>query len=90
MNSVVQFLNRVDLSAAMRLIILLTAPAASLAFQGRSLEFFSLIMLTNLIGGFCGVLLFRFRHAKATCGVIVVREMPARIRVPAESGNALN
>lgn len=63
MNFVFRFLNRVDLSAMLRLALLLMGPAASLAIQGHSPEFFGLVMLTNFAGVVCGVILFKIRLA---------------------------
>jgi len=65
MNSVFQLLNRVEsLGTLVRLAMLLTVPAASLSVQTGSPLFFTLVMLTNLIGVICGVALYKVRLAK--------------------------
>jgi hypothetical protein len=65
MNSVFQLLNRVEsMSTLIRLAMLLTLPAAALSVEASSPLFFTLVMLTNVVGVVCGVVLFKVRLAK--------------------------
>jgi len=82
MKSIFRFWNRVEsIITLVRLTILLTVPAASLAVQGRSPLFFALVMLTNLLGVVSGVILFKFRLAMQPATLLsFTQSAPARGR----------
>ena len=64
MNFAFRFMSRLELSTIMRLAVLLAGPAASLTMDGGSPAFFALLMLTNLAGVVCGVIMFKVRLAR--------------------------
>ena len=59
-----RFMSRVDMSTIVRLAVLLAGPAASLNMEGHSPVFSALLMLTDIAGVACGVIMFKTRQAR--------------------------